>query len=275
MRIYVASSWREPKHGPVVERLEAEGHEVYDFKHPAEDSPGFSWSEIDPRWLEWSPEEFRAALDHPLAEKGFAHDMDALEWCDACVHVVPETAGRSSHLELGFSAGSKRHTIILLNQAEPELMYKMAGQICVTIDEVVTHLASLESSEGGEIKELEERLATWTAWSVEVLDRAAIGSIRDAVDDWYQDVIEAEVVYLFREVNDWRRWARTFEECEGVEPGDDEALRQRIGHHWRSAKRARTMLAHAAEQYLCAGRRERDTREGLQRVIAEHTKGDG
>lgn len=32
--IYVASSWRNPYYPEVVNRLKAEGHDVYDFRNP-------------------------------------------------------------------------------------------------------------------------------------------------------------------------------------------------------------------------------------------------
>lgn len=138
-KVYVASSWREERYPEVVEALRKAGHDVYDFRNPP-DATGFSWSNIDSNWIDWPPSDFRDALKHPIADRGFASDMNALKWCEACVHVVPSTAGRSSHLELGWAAGAGKLTIILLGQGEPELMYKMADRICLTVDEVITAL---------------------------------------------------------------------------------------------------------------------------------------
>lgn len=134
MRVYVASSWRNELQPSVVEALRAEGHEVYDFRNPAPGNHGFHWSEIDPDWKRWTPEQFREALKHPVAKAGFKTDMDALESCDACVLVMP--CGRSAHLEAGFAMGSGKPTAILLADGEPELMYRMA-RACVTLAEVV------------------------------------------------------------------------------------------------------------------------------------------
>lgn len=136
MKIYVASSWRNNIQPLVVEALQKEGHEVYDFKNPKPGDHGFHWSEIDPDWQNWTSGEFRMALNHPIAEAGFESDMIALENCDICVLVLP--SGRSAHLEAGFAIGANKSTIILLTeQQEPELMYKMAMAICTSIDEVV------------------------------------------------------------------------------------------------------------------------------------------
>src|SRR3989338_3444636 len=115
MKIYVASSWRNPYQQHVVESLRLAGHDVYDFKHPDPQDPdnkGFSWSEIDPAWKTWSPKTFRKALAHPIAAGGFRLDMHALDHCDACVLVMP--CGRSAHLELGYAAGAKKLTVVLL-----------------------------------------------------------------------------------------------------------------------------------------------------------------
>jgi len=57
---------------------------VYDFKNPREET-GFHWSTIDPEWERWSPEEFRKALHHPVATKGFMSDIEAMKWADVGV----------------------------------------------------------------------------------------------------------------------------------------------------------------------------------------------
>lgn len=139
MKIYVASSWRNTHQPAVVQELRAAGHQVYDFRDPRDDGTGgFSWSSIDPDWKSWTPEAFRLALDHQSAERGFDLDMDALEWCDACVLVLP--CGRSAHLELGHATGSGKMTIVLLADGEPELMYKMVDSLCLSVREVLDAL---------------------------------------------------------------------------------------------------------------------------------------
>ena len=140
MNIYVASSWRNNQQPEVVRRLREAGHEVYDFKNPKPGDNGFHWSEIDPAWKSWEPAAFRDALDHPTAIAGFDSDMTALKACDACVLVLP--CGRSAHLELGWACGAGRKTAVLFTgQDEPELMYRMLGKVCVSVDEVIAWLA--------------------------------------------------------------------------------------------------------------------------------------
>lgn len=133
-KIYVATSWRNLYQPAVVEALRLDGHEVYDFRHPKPNDTGFSWNQITNAqhasgrvagsWQNWTPEEYRAALQHPLAEVGFKSDMDALHWCDLCVLVMP--CGRSAYLEAGWAAGAGKHVIMFVPEPmEPELMVKM------------------------------------------------------------------------------------------------------------------------------------------------------
>lgn len=137
--IYVASSWRNLLQQGVVHVLRAAGFDVYDFKNPRPGHHGFSWREIAPDWEHWSPQAFREALNHPVAERGFACDIDALKACSQCVLVLP--CGRSAHLELGYAIGAGKETFVLmLEQQEPELMYKMATHLCLSIGELLEAL---------------------------------------------------------------------------------------------------------------------------------------
>ncbi|HVT74558.1 MAG TPA: hypothetical protein VHD61_15600 [Lacunisphaera sp.] len=123
IKVYVASSWRNPFQPQVVARLREAGYEVYDFKDPA-GSKGFAWSDIDPEWQKWDLVRYLKALAHPLAQSGFRSDMGALAECAAVVAVLP--CGRSAHLELGYAVGAGKFTVALvLGENEPELMYRM------------------------------------------------------------------------------------------------------------------------------------------------------
>ena len=131
-RIYVASSWRNRSQPTVVTVLRSSGHEVYDFRNPTCDDHGFAWSEIDQAWQYWTPAEFREALEHPVARHGFESDAGAVDWCEVGVLVLP--CGRSAHLEAGFIAGAgKPLHIVMLDQQEPELMYRWATAIHLDI----------------------------------------------------------------------------------------------------------------------------------------------
>ena len=140
MKIYVASSWRNKFQKKVVEILRSLGHEVYDFKNPPKKT-GFSWSEIDPNWQQWNPEQYKRALSTPRAQEGFDSDMRGLD-ADACVLVQP--CGTSAHLELGWACGKGIQTAVLypldiesedgsfVPRIEPELMVKMADVLLLS-----------------------------------------------------------------------------------------------------------------------------------------------
>ena len=142
MRIYVASSWRnEERQQAAVRALRLHGHEVYDFRNPAEGDHGFSWRQCaTPEQLK-DPARFRdEVLTHWVARAGFLKDMNALTAADATVLVLP--CGRSAHLELGYAIGAKQKTLVLLDDpiSEPELMYLACSHMCVTLNEVIEAL---------------------------------------------------------------------------------------------------------------------------------------
>lgn len=137
MKIYVASSWRNPYQQGAVAKLRALGHQVYDFRGPGDgwgtdgSGPGgFGWHEIDPGWKEWVTDvrSYIEALNHPRAREGFRRDMDALEKCDVCIMVNP--CGQSAHAEMGFAAGAGKLVAVYCPEIrEPDLMVKMANII--------------------------------------------------------------------------------------------------------------------------------------------------
>lgn len=127
MKIYLASSWRNSRQPDVLAALRADGHEVYDFRNPAPGDNGFSWKAVHERPTdEWFVADYMEALAHPVAQRGFAYDMDALRWSEACVLVLP--CGRSAHMEFGWAVGAGKRGLVLCESLdEPELMYLMAG----------------------------------------------------------------------------------------------------------------------------------------------------
>lgn len=143
MKIYVASSWRNSFQPGVVLHLRQIGFDVYDFKNPEANDHGFHWSEIDTDWKNWSNQRFINALEHPIAERGYKHDMDALIACDVCVLVLP--CGKSAHLELGYAVGMHKNTAIFAAmRSEPELMYKMVDIVTDDLFEIEQWLKALK-----------------------------------------------------------------------------------------------------------------------------------
>lgn len=141
-RIYLASSWRNAQQPDFVRFLRGLGHEVYDFRNPAADNDGFRWTEIDPDWLNWTPQRYAELVrTDPVARAGFTFDHQALDWCDTCVLLLP--CGRSAHLEAGYAAGQGKRVIVYLQpeKFEPELMYLLCSAIVTTPSQLVRSLA--------------------------------------------------------------------------------------------------------------------------------------
>ena len=137
--IYVASSWRNEFYPEVVNALRSAGHKVYDFRHPPSGDPGFKWSNISSDYMQWSPAEYRVQLHHPMAERQFTNDIEAMTSCDVCVLVLP--CGRSAHTEAGWFAGRGKKVLLYIpERQEPELMYKLFDAICCTLEELIEEL---------------------------------------------------------------------------------------------------------------------------------------
>ena len=141
-RIYVASSWKNIYHQGVVAALVAmHGKDaVYDYRNPKVGEDGFAWQQIDPLWQQWTPEMYVNVLDvHPRARESFKFDMDALNWCNTCVLVLP--SGNSAHIEAGHAIGAHKDLFILLSPKQedlrPDLMYRMATRVCLSLPELL------------------------------------------------------------------------------------------------------------------------------------------
>ena len=138
-RIYVASSWRNKYYSKVVDTLHQAGHEVYDFRNPPHGGAGFHWTDVDENAPNWTFREYAEGLHHPLAERQFAADLEALQWADTCVLVLP--CGRSAHTEAGWMAGAGKRVIAYIPETvEPELMYKLFDAVVGDLDELVKAL---------------------------------------------------------------------------------------------------------------------------------------
>lgn len=145
-KIYVATSWRNPFHSAVLQFLIAKGHEIYDFKNPPSGIGGFSWSEIDPKWKDWTPEEYKKGLYHPRAIEGFNSDFTGMKWADTCVMVLP--CGRSANTEAGWMKGAGKNVIVYQPlEQEPELMYNIYDGIATDLDQLHYQLKMLPQFE--------------------------------------------------------------------------------------------------------------------------------
>ena len=135
MKIYVASSWKNPRHKVIVNALRERGAWVYDYR---ETNAWFHWEDLDPNYEKWAPAEYLAALTTTDASNAFWRDMSALAAADAVVGLDP--LGVSSALELGWAVGHGKPAVLLIGDVvKPELMAKMIPfRVCQLEDLVIT-----------------------------------------------------------------------------------------------------------------------------------------
>lgn len=131
-KIFIASSWRNVFQPGLVLLLRSWGHEVYDFRNPLPGDTGFNWAEIDEEWKDWTAIDYRSALMHSTAERGYQYDIEALKASEIVVLLLP--SGSSAHSEAAWHQGKGKPVIVHIPQpCEPELMHKMHNAI--TVDE--------------------------------------------------------------------------------------------------------------------------------------------
>ena len=132
MKIYVASSWRNPIYDNILIYLRINGLDHYNFKNG---NSAFHWREIDESWENWTKPEMIRALESNVAKKAFEMDFTAMNECDALLLVQP--CGRSAHLEAGYFAGQGKPVVILADNGDPELMFKLADKVVKDTKEAI------------------------------------------------------------------------------------------------------------------------------------------
>lgn len=142
MRLYVASSWRNPYYEVTIKLIQNERPkwDLYDFRNPAPGNNGFAGCDY-PAWASGTTDGWNAAMQEPEPKLAWRLDSEALYSADALLLVLP--CGKSAHMELGWMAGRGKPTAVFApNEFEPELMYGMAG---IVTDSLPSALKSLET----------------------------------------------------------------------------------------------------------------------------------
>lgn len=148
VRIYLASSWRNEQQQEMVVKLREQGFEVYDFKNPVPGNKGFSWSQVDPNWKNWTSAQHIKALHHCISRTGFTYDFNGMNWANCGVLLLP--CGKDAHLEAGWLAGAGKRLFVLLEpeECEPGLMYRIAyesrGSIFNNVGDLIVALKNYE-----------------------------------------------------------------------------------------------------------------------------------
>lgn len=106
--------------------------EVFDdWKSPGPNADDF-WKEYE----QGKGNTYKEALQGYAAKHIFAFDKGHLDRCDAALLIAP--AGKSAHLELGYTIGKGKPGFILLDDPERwDVMYQFATGIYDSIDEFI------------------------------------------------------------------------------------------------------------------------------------------
>lgn len=116
----------------IANTLEGHGIEVFDdWLAPGE--------QTDEKWREWEQARGRTyleALDGWHPRHVFEFDKHHLDRCDGALLICP--AGKSAHIELGYTIGCGKPGLILLDDPERwDIMYLFATGIYTDIDALV------------------------------------------------------------------------------------------------------------------------------------------
>lgn len=123
MKLYIASSWRNPLYEEVVRKTREMGFEVYDFKQA---ETAFAWEDVfdTPFWRELPTEEQFRGLKSRQAQMAYSADMKALKEADMLFLLL--SAGRSAHWEGGVAHAMGKPIVIYASpdeKIELELVY--------------------------------------------------------------------------------------------------------------------------------------------------------
>ena len=141
--IYVIGSLRNPKIPEVSAALRGHGFEVFDDWFAAGPTADDSWREYEKA----RGRDFPAALKGHAATHVFGFDYRNLSRASSTVLVLP--AGKSAHLEFGWTIGQGKTGVILLDE-DPDrydVMYKFATEVVTTLEGVVTIVGRTERNE--------------------------------------------------------------------------------------------------------------------------------
>jgi hypothetical protein len=134
--IYLIGSLRNPRIPEVAADLRAAGLDVFDDWYSAGPEADDSWQEYEQQ----RGRSFSEALDGAHARNVFDFDRFHLGIADAVVLVAP--AGKSAHLELGWSLGRGKPGYVLLD-GEPDrydVMYRFATGVFTSVKDLIDAL---------------------------------------------------------------------------------------------------------------------------------------
>lgn len=130
--IYLIGSLRNPEVPKIANQLRAAGLEVFDDWYAA-------GPEADDKWRDYERGRGRSYFEalHGLAAKNvFEFDKRNLSRASSVILVLP--AGKSGHLELGWSLGRGVRGYILLDNPERwDVMYQFADMVTDSLEDII------------------------------------------------------------------------------------------------------------------------------------------
>ena len=139
--IYLIGSLRNKNIPVLANTLRSEGFDVFDDWY----APG---PECDDHWRDYEKQRSRSyadAISSPHAWNVFRFDKMYLDRASTVVLVMP--AGKSGHLEIGYSIGMGKTGIVFFEDGEParwDVMYRFANHVCFTFGELMSSLKAVE-----------------------------------------------------------------------------------------------------------------------------------
>ena len=140
MKIYIASSWKNEKTvNQMANVLRSNGNDVDAFSDTSTGRYVFHFSEIGPK----DNLDAISFLKDSRSQKAFREDKKWLDWCEACLLILP--AGKSSHLEAGYAKGTGKLLVIYHPNGFPngefDVMYGFADFMCEDMHSVLDYFS--------------------------------------------------------------------------------------------------------------------------------------
>lgn len=132
--VYLIGSLKNPNIPIIANKIREAGFEVFADWWCASDDADDTWKMYE----QGQGHSYLEALNGYMAKHVFEFDKSHLERCDIAVLVLP--AGKSGHLELGWSIGKGKKGYILLEEGtDPrwDCMYLFADGVFETINQLI------------------------------------------------------------------------------------------------------------------------------------------
>lgn len=144
MQIYLIGSLRNPQVPQVAKALREQGFSVFDDWYGAGEIADDSWRDYE----QARGRNYKEALQGLAAQHVFEFDKKHLDEADVVVLLYP--AGKSAHLELGYSLGKGKRGFILMPE-EPadnrwDVMLLFADGVAYSVEELVGMLRQVRLS---------------------------------------------------------------------------------------------------------------------------------